>query len=254
MDTPYVVVPPAGGPRSDAPVVIAYHLLDFPNNERAFAAAVPLDGLDAWKVYLGLPLSGARTPAGGLWPLLMDDAVLKVHQHVVFGALAELPEAFAAVKDRYGIADGTPLGVLGGSMGGAAAHLVIAESGLDIRAAVLINPVVQFRDSIDGIAAHHGGSYAWSPASDEVAARLDFVARAEDIGHAAIRYVVGADDMVDAILAPVDRVVARLPRADLRVVPDMAHAVADEDEAAPRTPQAKIVDGLAVDWFRKHLS
>jgi hypothetical protein len=35
--------------------------MDAPRNEAAFAAALPLDELDAWKVYLGLPTFGARS-------------------------------------------------------------------------------------------------------------------------------------------------------------------------------------------------
>lgn len=260
--TPHVVLPPAGGPRPDAPVVVAYHLLDAPRTESAFAAAVPLTGLDAWKVYLGLPMSGSRLPGGDpaeLHRLLMDDAVLNVHQHVVLGALAEFPAAIAEVKEKHGIADGVPFGVLGGSMGGAAAQLIAAEGGADIRAAVLVNPVVQFRATIDGVSAMHGASYPWTPPADAVAARLDFVARAGDLERVAIRYVTGADDWVDAIVRPVDRVVDELTRrgavVDRHVVPEMAHPLAEEPgtEPAPPTPQAKVVDRLAVEWFRTHL-
>ncbi|MCY1137681.1 hypothetical protein OWR29_06690 [Actinoplanes sp. Pm04-4] len=35
---PYVVKAPVGGPRPDAPVVVAYHLLDAPRTEVALAA------------------------------------------------------------------------------------------------------------------------------------------------------------------------------------------------------------------------
>jgi hypothetical protein len=62
---PFVALPPAGGRRASAPVVVAWHLLDPPRTEAAFAAAVPLRGLDAWRIYLGLPLSGSRMPPGG---------------------------------------------------------------------------------------------------------------------------------------------------------------------------------------------
>jgi hypothetical protein len=37
-----------------------WHLMDAPRSEAAMAAAVPLDGLDAWRVYFGLPDTGAR--------------------------------------------------------------------------------------------------------------------------------------------------------------------------------------------------
>jgi hypothetical protein len=44
---PYLVAPAS---RADAPVVIAWHLLDAPRTETAMAAALPLAGLDAWKI------------------------------------------------------------------------------------------------------------------------------------------------------------------------------------------------------------
>ncbi len=45
--------------------MIAWHLMDPPRTAAAFAAALPLQGLDAWRVYLELPLCGSRLPAGG---------------------------------------------------------------------------------------------------------------------------------------------------------------------------------------------
>jgi hypothetical protein len=56
---PYLAVPPLSD-AATAPVIILWHLMDAPRSEAAFAAALPLDGLDAWKVYLGLPTFGAR--------------------------------------------------------------------------------------------------------------------------------------------------------------------------------------------------
>ena len=79
---PFVALEPAGGARPDAPVVVAWHLLDAPRTERAFAAALPLDGLDAWRFYLGLPKTGARLPAGGLDEVMRlgyEDAVRHLH-------------------------------------------------------------------------------------------------------------------------------------------------------------------------------
>ena len=44
-------------------------------------------------------------------------------------------------------------------------------------------------------------------------------------------------------------------RVDLRVVPGMGHALAEEPgvDAAPQTPAAAAVDRLAVDWLGRHL-
>ena len=254
---PYVAAPPAGGARPDAPVVIGYHLLDAPRTEVAFAAALPLDGLDAWRVYLGLPMSGSRLPDTDIWQLVLEDAVLNVHRHVVLGALDEFPGAFAAIRERFDINADVPIGLLGGSMGAAAAQLVAAEGRPVARVAVLVNPVVRLRDSINAIAAAHDSAYPWSPPSKEIAKRLDFIARAADLEGVALRYITGADDSYDGFIGPVEKVVAELSArgatVDHQVVPGMAHALAEEPgvEAAPQTPQAREVDRLAVDWFRR---
>jgi hypothetical protein len=47
-----------------------WHLMDPPRTEAALAAALPLAGLEAWRTYLGLPLSGSRMPPGGAEELL----------------------------------------------------------------------------------------------------------------------------------------------------------------------------------------
>ena len=54
---PYLAVPPRDPDR--APVVLAWHMMDPPRTEAAFGAALPLEGLNAWRIYLGLPM-GAR--------------------------------------------------------------------------------------------------------------------------------------------------------------------------------------------------
>src|SRR4051794_21954330 len=159
---PFLALPPANGPRPDAPVVVAYHLLDAPRTETAFASAVPLHGLDAWKVYFGLPLSGSRLPDGGTGPLIMKDPVLALHQYVTLGAAKEFPAAYASALHQLQVDPDVPFAVMGGSMGGVVAHLVAAETG-KARAAVLINPVVRFRTSIDALSAHYGQVYKWLP-------------------------------------------------------------------------------------------
>ena len=258
---PYLASPPDSGARRDAPAVVAWHLLDAPRTPPAFAAAVPLAGLDAWRVYFGLPLTGRRLPDGGFDELrrrVFEDAVLSVYRHVLCGAADEFPAAWAAVRAELGIADG-PIGVMGGSMGGMAAQLALAESGADVRAAVLINPVVRLRNTIDALSVMHGTPYAWTPPADAVADRADFLTRAGELTGAAVRFVTGELDMPDAIIKPVAAAVAELHHlgavVDWQVVPGMAHALADEPgtDPAPQTSHAAIVDRLAVEWFRAHL-
>src|SRR5664279_4619823 len=78
---PFLAFPPAMDRRPDTPVVIAWHLMDPPRSEAAFAAALPLEGLNALRIYLGLPMTGARVPAGGAEEVLRlgyQDAVMNL--------------------------------------------------------------------------------------------------------------------------------------------------------------------------------
>lgn len=264
---PFLAVPPVEGPRASAPLVIAWHLMDPPRTEAAFAAALPLAGLDAWCIYLGLPLSGARLPAGGFEELMRlgyEDAVLNLQGPISAQAAAEFPDALTDLRTQLSLGDG-PIGVAGGSLGAAVALLAIAESGIPIDAAVLISPLVQLRPAVEALSRVYGMSYAWSPESDAVAERLDFVTRAGAIvqaGQPAVLSIVGEDDAPDGFLQPAqalrDALAARYEdseRARLVTVPGMAHALADEPgmEPAPQTPAAAEVDRHAVAWFRRHL-
>jgi hypothetical protein len=59
---PYVALPAAGlkADREPAPLIIAWHLNDPPRSAAAMAAALPLAGVAAWRVYLDLPMHGKR--------------------------------------------------------------------------------------------------------------------------------------------------------------------------------------------------
>ena len=255
---PYVAFAPTGGPRPDAPVVLAWHLFDAPRTEDAFAAALPLDGLDAWRVYLGLPLTGKRLPAGG-WDTVMrlgyEDAVLKLYAPSILGAAEEAVPALAALRAEHGIGDG-PLAVLGGSAGAAVAQLVAAEAGLGARAAVLVSPVVRLRPIVAAVGRALGVTYEWTAASDAVAGRLDFVARAGALRGTDVLLVVGEDDDREGVLEPAAELHAALgEHAELVTVPGMAHALADEPgvDPAPQLPHAATVDRHASAWLAARL-
>ena len=270
-DVPFLAVPPSSSPAPGAPVVVAWHLLDPPRTEAAFAAALPLAGLEAWRIYLGLPLSGARLPDGGFEELMrlgFEDAVLNLHGPIAAQAAEEFPNALAELRERLGLGR-DPLAVVGGSIGSAVAQLALAETapdaGIDVAAAVLISPIVQLVPVVDAMGRRFGVTYPWSPPSLEVARRLDFVARADEIaraGQPAVRLIVGAEDDAEGFLAPADRLRRALAeryddpsRVDGVVVPGMGHALADEPgvEPAPQTPHGAAVDRLAVEWLRRHL-
>lgn len=255
---PFLALPPESG-RADAPIVVAWHLMDPPNTELAFAAAMPLAGLDAWRIYLGLPMSGRRMPAGGqdeIMRLGYEDAVLNLHGPVATQAAAEFPAALAELREQLKLGDG-PLALLGGSAGAAVAQLVMLESGVRVTAAVLVSPVTRLRNLVDALGEQYGFQYPWQPESLEVAGRMDFVARASEYTDAPpIRLVVGAEDHPSGIVEPAQELHAVLPSSDLVLVDGMAHELAEApgDDPGPQTPAAAESDRLAVEWFQRHLS
>lgn len=263
---PFLAVPPSSG-RKDAPVVVAWHLLDPPRTEVAFAAALPLDGLDAWRIYLGLPMTGARLPAGGedeIMRLGYEDAVRNLFGPISVQALAEFPAALAELRTRLGIAGG-PLALLGGSHGAAVAQLAALEAGLPVDAIVLVSPVVQLRQVVAANERLYGIEYPWGPESLEVARRLDFLSRADEfaaVGQPAVLLVAGGEDAPE-IVEPARQLSAALAeryddpaRAAVVIVDGMPHALADGPgiEPEPQNANAAAVDRLAVEWLRRHLA
>jgi pimeloyl-ACP methyl ester carboxylesterase len=258
---PFLAVPPAGD-GANAPVVVAWHLMDPPRTESALAAALPLAGLDAWRVYLGLPLHGGRFPEGGVDELMRlgyVDAVQNLYGPISAQAAEEFAPAFAELRERFGFRDG-PIGVLGGSLGSAVAQLVVAGGAVDVAAAVLASPVSQLKAVVATVGRMLGLSYPWSEPSLEVARRMDFVARAAEVAACpATMLVVGEEDDELGFREPARRLRAALAQrdvaAELVVVPGMGHAFAEEPgiEPAPQLPVAEEVDRLAVAWFARHL-
>jgi dienelactone hydrolase len=259
---PFVAVPPASG-GADSPVVLAWHLMDAPRSEAAMAAALPLAGLDAWRIYLGLPMHGARLPEGGFDALMQlgyADAVMNLYGPISAQAAEESGPACAELRERFGFRDG-PVGLLGGSLGAAVAQLVIAGGAFDVAAAVLVSPLARLEAVVAAVGRTFGITYPWSEPSLEVARRMDFVARADEVAACpATRIVVGAEDDESGFREPAaqlrDALAQRSVEVDLAVVPGMGHAFAEEPgiEPAPQLPTAAEVDRLAVDWFARYLS
>ncbi len=264
---PFIAVPPTTSPHETAPIVIAWHLLDAPRTPAAFAAAVPLAGLDAWRVYLTLPLCGARMPAGGfdeITRLGMEDAVKHLYEPIIVGAADEFPAVLSDLRQQLS-AHSSALGLLGGSAGSAVAQLVLAESGLSIGATVLVSPMPQLRPVISLMSTWFGVFYTWSDTSDGIASRLDFAARADEIAtrqhESPILMILGDADDETLISSTRDEHAALLglyanpDRIPLVMIAGMPHALAEGDgiEPAPQNADAAEVDQLAAEWFRQHL-
>lgn len=61
---PYVALPPEGA-KAGRGLVVMWHGADPPRTEEALATAIPMRLLPAWRVYLGMPGHGRRSPKGG---------------------------------------------------------------------------------------------------------------------------------------------------------------------------------------------
>ncbi len=265
---PFIAFPPTTRARDSTPIVIAWHLMDPPRTEAAFAAALPLDELDAWRIYLGLPLTGSRMPTGGTEEIMrlgMEDAVLNLFEPIITGAAAEFPATLQDLRKQLG-AQSEVIGLLGGSAGSSVAQLVLTESAIPIAVAVLVSPMTQLRPVVDANAKLFGASYRWAERSSAVAERLDFVARAGEIAdrqyEPPIMMIVGdADD--EALRqaaaeehAALEKAYSDPDRVRLVTIAGMPHALADEPgiEPAPQNANAAEVDQFAVRWFREHLT
>ncbi|WP_432513478.1 alpha/beta fold hydrolase [Kineococcus sp. SYSU DK001] len=248
---PYVALPPAT-PRPDAPVVVAWHLLDAPRTPQAFAAALPLAGLDAWRLYLGLPMSGARMPAGGMEEVLAlaaRDMTGLVHGRIAREALAEFPAAWAALRGELGLGGG-PVALVGGSMGAMVAQLVAVSGVVAPRALALLSPLIELRVTLPFIADVLGVELVESPGNEELLEQCDFVVRAAELAGVP-RLVVAGDQDAPFFLERIAAQRAALPDTRYEEIAGMGHALADEPglEAAPQTPHAVRVDELVTGFL-----
>ncbi|AXB43664.1 alpha/beta hydrolase family protein [Amycolatopsis albispora] len=243
---PFVALPPAGdGP---APLVVTWHLMEPPASEAAMADAVPMRGLDAWRVYFGLPMSGARLPEGGFdefFRLAGEDYVLNVMEPVTGQAADEFPAAVAALRERFAIADG-PVGVAGGSAGSTVALEVLARAEVPIAAAAVVSPVPQLAPAVGRNERFYGMTYPWTDRSRAVADHYDYVSRAGELGADLLLVVGEADDV--AFREPSAALHRALgDRSKLVTVPGMAHTLAEEDGTP--NEHAAAVDAEFTAWF-----
>ncbi|MFD6054077.1 alpha/beta hydrolase family protein [Agromyces sp. NPDC060279] len=243
-----------------APVVVAWHLLDPPNTPAAMAAALPLAGLDAHLVCLGLPLSGPRAVHDDFEALLASgvDLVTEFFGPMHEQANDEFPAAFAELHERLGADPEAPLVVLGGSAGASVAAEVAVTRGaaLGLRATVLVNPMLRLRPMVDAMAEFLPEPYRWTDASSAVAARMDFVARADELRELGSPLLIVEGDADEAPFLDAVRAFERLEQAEVRYVPGVEHALAEwpGTDPAPQTDAARAYDRIVVDWLRPMLA
>jgi dienelactone hydrolase len=252
---PFTALPPAdSGP---APLIVTWHMLDAPRSDAAFAAALPMNDLPVWRVHLGMPMCGARMVDGStdaIVELLQKDPLMSVLHPFVQQATEEFPAALASIRAQLPVHDG-PVGVLGGSLGGAVALRILADTETPVFAGAVVNAAVRMRSVVDLFP----GDYQYDTESENVVDSLDFVANADIIAGRAPLLVVSGELDHPALRTDALDLVAALAalgdRAELLSVPGLAHPLADEPgiEPAPQLPLAGEVDAGLTTWFRRHL-
>ena len=230
-------------------------MLDAPRSDAAFAAALPMHDLPAWRVHLGMPMCGARMVDGSMdaaAALMHKDPLMSYLHPFVHQASEEFPAALASIRTQLPVDDG-PIGVLGGSLGGAVALRILADTDIPVAAGAVVNAAIRMR-SVVGLVP---GDYPYDAASEKAVDSLDFLGKAGVIaGRAPLLVVSGEQDHPALRADAVGLVNALGARGELLSIPGLAHALADEPgiEPAPQTPSAREVDAGLTMWFRRHLA
>jgi dienelactone hydrolase len=250
---PFTALPPADD--GAAPLIVTWHMLDAPRSDAAFAAALPMNDLPAWRVHLGMPMCGARMVDGSMdagLELIRQDVLMSFLYPFVQQATEEFPAALASVRAQLPVDDG-PIGVLGGSLGGAVALRVLADTETPVFAGAVVNAAVRLRSVVDLFP----GDYPYDAESEKAVDSLDFVAKAGAIaGRAPLLVVSGELDHPGLRADALELVDALGDRSELLSIPGLAHPLADEPgiEPAPQLPLAREVDAGLTAWFRRHLA
>ncbi|MFF3224249.1 alpha/beta hydrolase family protein [Nocardia suismassiliense] len=250
---PFTALPPAGD--APAPLIVTWHMLDAPRSDAAFAAALPMPGLPAWRVHLGMPMCGARMVDGSMdagLALVREDVLMSFLHAFVQQATEEFPAALASIREQLPVGDG-PIGVLGGSLGGAVALRVLAETETPIFAGAVVNAAIRMRSVVDLFP----GDYPYDAESEKAVDSLDFIAKAGLLaGRAPLLVVSGEEDHPALRADAFDLVDAIGDDAELLSIPGLAHPLAEEPgiEPAPQLPTARAVDAGLTAWFRRQLA
>lgn len=250
---PFTALPPAGG--ANAPLIVTWHMLDAPRSDAAFAAALPMNGLPAWRVHLGMPMCGARMVDGrtdAVVALFTKDPLMLFLHPFAQQAAEEFPAALAAIRAQLPVDDG-PIGVLGGSLGAAVALRILADTEVPIFAAAIVNGAIRMRSVVDLFP----GDYPYDAESEKAVDSLDFIPKASAIaGRAPLLVVSGEQDHPAFRADAVELVNAVGETAELLSIPGLAHPLAEEPgiEPAPQLPIAGEVDAGLTTWFQRHLA
>ncbi|KZM70123.1 alpha/beta hydrolase family protein [Nocardia terpenica] len=250
---PFTALPPSDD--GVAPLIVTWHMLDAPRSDAAFAAALPMNDLPAWRVHLGMPMCGARMVDGStdaIVELFSKDPLMSFLYPFVRQATEEFPAALESIRAQLPVDDG-PIGVLGGSLGGAVALQILTATEIPIFAGAIVNAAIRMRSVVDLFP----GDYPYDAESETIVDNLDFIPEAENIASRAPLLVVSGELDHQALRADALRLVDAMgERSELLSIPGLAHPLADEPgiEPAPQLPPARAVDSGLTAWFRRHIA
>lgn len=269
-------------PNRHTPLILFWHGFGSPNCEADIAEAFPLEQLDVWKAYLGLPLFGQRSP--GVENLIrrqFGDYVLQLLLPVIDQAMQELPCVAEGLRSHCNLDNNNPLGLFGFSAGGLAALLTLTESQLPIQATVLVGVTKDLSSAVktyekftqanyEMVKAQYPelqAEYIWSEASQAAKAHLDFVMRSQEIAQKeplpAISLMHGAQDeafdlqdaeaLYHALKAQYEQI-NHPERISMKVFPHLKHAIDLATNASPdqQVDLAAMEKDIA-EWFRQYL-
>jgi dienelactone hydrolase len=213
-------------------LIVTWHMLDAPRSNAAFAAALPMNDLPAWRVHLGMPMCGARMVDGStdaVVELFRKDALMSFLYPFVRQATEEFPAALESIRAQLPVDDG-PIGVLGGSLGGAVALRILADTEIPVFAGAVVNDAIRMRSVVDLFP----DDYRYDAESEKAVDSLDCVPKAEVIaGRAPLLVVSGALDH-PALRADAFCFVDALgERSELLSIPGSTHPLADEPGIEP---------------------
>lgn len=282
---PIVVRPPTNS-SLPAPLIILWHGFGIPNSEEMLAETLPLEGVQAWKAYLGLPLFGLRLPPGGIEEIMrrqLEDYVMQLLLPVIEQAMQELPNVVQALQARFDINEQAGIGLFGFSAGGLAALLTLAESNLPITTVVLAGVT---KDLVSAVDTYERATkqyyltlkeqfpwleerYHWTEASVAAKQRLNFVARAASIAQRkpmpAILFVHAVQDEAYAVsdikklyaaLAPYYEQANRTEQLSIKIFEHLKHHLDLEAAKNSLNMQQDItkLQQVVATWFSQHLS
>ncbi len=248
---PFTALPPSV--EGVTPLIVTWHMLDAPRSDAAFAAALPMHGLPAWRVHLGMPMCGARMVNGTMdagMELVRKDPLMAYLHPFVKQAFEEFPAALASIRSQLPV-DSGPIGVLGGSLGGAVALRVLAESSVPVFGGAVVNAAIRMRSVVDLFP----GDYPYDEESTAAVDSLDFLAKADVLATRAPLLVVSGELDHPGLRADAEALVAATG-ASLLSIPGLAHPLADEPgiEPSPQWATTRSVDDGLTSWFRGQLA